>query len=344
MTLTGEWTPSVPVPFQRMRRLLQDTAGLQEGVVGAGDFAVSQRAAGANMSVDVALGAAWVQVDTGANNGVAHVASDAIANVSVTTSDATNPRVDQVTLRWNDTSIPTGAGNVPTLQVLAGTPTAGAQIANPSAAGYRAGAASLPNDSLRLADFLVPATSTSVTNANINDRRPSTSWVQTRGKSIIAASDSTSATTYAVGNLTTPDRVQGIVLPTDGLIAVMYQAIWQNTVANNAKASLFIGANQLKGGVGTGVPVVQEISGPTEVNDDALLFSSQNGLQRDGGVGAATEVTTGQIVGTNTFANGGPIYIFAAAGTYDVSVQFKNTAAGTLTVKNRHLWVWSHGF
>jgi hypothetical protein len=170
MTLVADFNSSVNVPFQRMRQMLLDGA-LQEGVVGANDFKVVQRGAGANQSVDVGTGFAWVGIDTGTRNGMGHVTNDATANVTVTASNATNPRVDQIILRWNDSSIPTGSGNVPTLEVLTGT--AGAQITAPqTTATYRLGAAALPNDCLRLADILVPATSTSVTTANIVDRRP----------------------------------------------------------------------------------------------------------------------------------------------------------------------------
>ena len=165
MTLVADFNSSVNVPFQRMRQQQLDGA-LQEGVVGATDLKVVQRGAGANQSVDVGAGFAWVQIDTGTRNGMGHVTNDATANVTVTASDATNPRIDQIILRWNDTSIPTGSGNVPTLAVLSGTATAGATLDN------RTGAAALPNDCLRLADILVPATSTSVTTANIRDRRP----------------------------------------------------------------------------------------------------------------------------------------------------------------------------
>jgi len=165
MTLVADFNSSVNVPFQRMRQQQLDGA-LQEGVVGATDLKVVQRGAGANQSVDVGAGFAWVQIDTGTRNGMGHVTNDATANVTVTASDATNPRIDQIILRWNDTSIPTGSGNVPTLAVLTGTATSGATLDN------RTGAAALPNDCLRLADILVPATSTSVTTANIRDRRP----------------------------------------------------------------------------------------------------------------------------------------------------------------------------
>jgi hypothetical protein len=165
MTLVADWNSSVNVPFQRMRQQLLDGA-LQEGVIGASDLMVVQRGAGANQSVDVGAGFAWVQIDTGTRNGMGHVTNDAVANVTVTASNGTNPRIDQIILRWNDTSIPTGAGNVPTLEVLTGTATSGATLAN------RTGAAALPNDCLRLADLLIPTSSTTISNTQIRDRRP----------------------------------------------------------------------------------------------------------------------------------------------------------------------------
>jgi hypothetical protein len=150
-----------------MRALLGESGGgLQAGVVGANDLKVAQRGAGANMSVDVPAGAAWVAITSGTRNGLGHVYNDATANVTVTASNATNPRIDSIILRWNDSSIPTGSGNVPTLEVATGTATAGATLDN------RTGAATPTGDFLRLADILVPATSTSVVTANIRDRRP----------------------------------------------------------------------------------------------------------------------------------------------------------------------------
>ncbi len=50
------------------------------------------------------------------------------------------------------------------------------------------------------------------------------------------------------------------------------------------------------------------------------------------------DVTTGQIVGARTYG-ARFLTIFAAAGTYKVSVQFK-VATGKVTVKERKLWAW----
>lgn len=166
MALTADRVTNVPVPFRQLR--MKDAEGaLQEGVIGAGDLKVAQRGAGANMSIDIAAGACWVQIDTGTRNGLVHVYNDAVANVVFNASDATNPRIDQIGVQYNDTSIPAGTGgNTPTFRYLPGTATAGATLDN------RTGAAAAPSDWLRLADILVPATSTTVTTANIRDRRP----------------------------------------------------------------------------------------------------------------------------------------------------------------------------
>lgn len=193
MTLTAEFNSSVPVPFQRMRALLlEQGGGLQEGAVGATDVKPAQRGAGANLSSDVPAGAAWVQLDTGSRNGVGHVFNDATFNAGpFTAGNGTNPRIDQVILRWNDSSIPTGTGNVPTIEVLTGTATSGATLDN------RLGAAALPNDCLRLADVLMPISSTTVTTANIRDRRP---WARGAYNRIIRAASSytTVSASYAL--------------------------------------------------------------------------------------------------------------------------------------------------
>jgi hypothetical protein len=167
-----------------------------------------------------------------------------------------------------------------------------------------------------------------------------------RGKSIISAAES--RTNVAYGLLGTPDRVQNITLPIDGLIAIVYQATWQESVDAAARAAIFIGANQLKvGNSALAAPALQEASCNGGANTDSLLTGGGFGLTATAGStnpAYTGDVTTGQVIGdlnlTNSF---GPILVFAAAGTYDISVQFKSTS-GSVTVKNRKLWVWTIGF
>lgn len=143
---------------------------IREGVVATTDLAVSQRAAGANMSVDVAAGAAWIQGDDNvAAQPTYRVRSDSVVNLAIAAADATNPRIDRVIAEVLDATF-SGTQRLWRLRVITGTPTAGATLANLT------GAAAIPNNALLLANALIPATATTVTNANIdtagNKRNP----------------------------------------------------------------------------------------------------------------------------------------------------------------------------
>lgn len=130
-----------------------------EGIVGASDLLVSQRAAGANMSVDVAAGAAWVKGDDDANAQPTYrVRNDATVNLAVTTADATNPRKDLVIAEVLDSTF-SGASKTWRLRVVAGTPAA--SPATPST----------PSNALLLAVLTVAAADTSIATADIADSR-----------------------------------------------------------------------------------------------------------------------------------------------------------------------------
>jgi hypothetical protein len=177
-----------------------------------------------------------------------------------------------------------------------------------------------------------------------------------RGKSIIATTEARTNTAY--GLMTTPDRVTGLVLPTDGLIAVLYQATWAESVAGAAAAEIFLGSNAVVAATYAGQIAVNAALGGATPGGFCPLATDGGGLvsfsANPGSYGS--DVTTGQIVGladpshseTSPFSGqalvrAGPCYIFAAAGTYDVSVQFK-ASSGSVTAKNRKLWAWTTGF
>jgi hypothetical protein len=163
MTLkTPQWEQALGYAAIDDRRIFDDL--FSEGVIGLNDFKVVQRGAGANMSVDVGAGVAYVQGDDVTLQGKYRVQNDATVNVVVTAAHATLPRIDIVYLRVRDTAHG-GAANDTTLIVGAGTATSGATLVN------RNGAIALPNTCLWLADLLIPAASSSVTNANIGDKR-----------------------------------------------------------------------------------------------------------------------------------------------------------------------------
>lgn len=165
--------------FEWLRRMF-DTGIHREGVVAAGDLAVTAAAAG-GMRVDVAAGACLIRGDTGFRNGLYLQVNDAaIANaVTLDGSHATLPRLDRIILRVNDSSDLGSATDVPALEKVTGVPTAGATIAN------GLGMAAMPADAIELARVLVPAASVAVTAGNISDQRVTAVIPQAVGPTIL---------------------------------------------------------------------------------------------------------------------------------------------------------------
>jgi hypothetical protein len=190
-------------------------------------------------------------------------------------------------------------------------------------------------------------------------------------KGAVNIATSESRTNIAYGTLTTPDQVTGIVLPSNGLIAVWYQAMWQCSVAvaNTAQAAIFVGSNQLQvqDSITNGPSAQSARLGSGAANVNQALFSLPIGLASNANASAtAGDITTGQAVGFGattgggsagfftgngansgsiaaSSASGGPCWIFAAAGTYTISVQFK-ASSGSVTASNRKLWVQALSF
>lgn len=181
---------------QQLRHYLSKL-GVQEGVYGPADLKVVQRGAGANMSVDVGAGDAMIQGDDVTRQGMYHLVNDATLNAAVSAAHGSLPRVDQIIARIYDSTI-SGVSDVPTIEVVAGTPTSGATLDN------RSGAAALPNNAIRLADVLVPAASASVTTANIRDRRQWATGAHAIGSATLNAN--TTSTTGAVIDSTTQKK------------------------------------------------------------------------------------------------------------------------------------------
>lgn len=181
--------------------------------------------------------------------------------------------------------------------------------------------------------------------------------VISRGYTGIATEETRSNVAY--GKLATPDQVSSVVLPANGLLLVAYQARWKKTVDDTlypGRAAIFLGANQLKTAVATDptAPSVQEATLGTTATLDKYkpLATGPSGLVSYNVTGNSYtgDVTTGQVLGSRAADSigavgvplGGFTAIFAAANTYDVSVQF--ATGGTCAVRDRKLWVWAIGF
>lgn len=135
-----------------------------EGVsdVQAGDLAVSERAGAANLSVDVAPGAAIVDGDDTTDQGAYLVRLTAGVNVPIAAPPAADSRIDLVVLRVAD-STATGTGDATTdgavVEVVEGV-AAAAPVAP-----------AVPATAIALAEVTVAAGDAAITAAEILDRR-----------------------------------------------------------------------------------------------------------------------------------------------------------------------------
>lgn len=210
-----------------------DSLGLQEGVMGATDFKVVQRGAGANMSVDVTMttgGFAVVQGDSVSGQGLYTVpVHSSTVNEVVAPADASNPRLDQVILEVQDNVHDASGGNLARTRIVPGTPTGGCTLDN------RSGVAALPSNAVRLADILVPAASVTVVTANIRDRRP---WARGAYRRLVVTSGDktrTAATTDYLDSVNLRPRVECSGVP------LRLTLTGSGYVGNAAEAAAYLG-------------------------------------------------------------------------------------------------------
>lgn len=139
---------------------------LTAGVAKANDYQVTQNAT-PNMTVQVAIGVAYVKKSDGSNTYVTNLDATATANISNNASG--NPRIDSLVIKIDLGVTPNSdANNVSTLVVVQGTPAASPSAPDDSTIQAAVGAG---NPFLRLADITVANGAVSITNANIADKR-----------------------------------------------------------------------------------------------------------------------------------------------------------------------------
>lgn len=163
---------------------------------------------------------------------------------------------------------------------------------------------------------------------------------------IIAGKESRTSVNY--GSLTTPDVVENVVLPPNGLMLIGYQAHWEATVSEAARAAIFLDDTQLKIQTGNAPAGQESLLVAIPGNSRPLSTSAFAGglVTGVGNSGAVADVTTGQAIYPGGpqggiavgIGGGGPVWVFAAAGTYDVNIQFK-ASSGTVSAEARKLWV-----
>lgn len=182
--LQPQFTDDLVYPFSSLRMLASSLTSA--GVVhSGGDMLVSPSS---GLQVQIAAGQAYVQQTVEPEDaflsGLYQCLNDAPANpYNTILAPNVNPRVDQVILRVYDVREQgLGGSSKAQFEWLQGTETAGAQINNPAGAGYLAGAAPLPDNTLRLAYVIQTVGESSIPSADIDNvasvaSRPSSGWI-----------------------------------------------------------------------------------------------------------------------------------------------------------------------
>lgn len=201
LTLEGLLNPS-PAPVSG--------AGYGVGPV-TGDLLVTQNGT-PNMSVNVAAGHVWIDGTESATQGAYHCYNDATKNLVVAASDPTNPRKDLVVAKVQDAAY-SGAVNAWTLAVVTGTPAA--SPAEPT----------VPANAVVLAMINVAALATTITNANITDRRR-----RACGLSGIAVCTSTTrpSAPYAGQEIFETDTAKVLVYDGTGWVEIVTAGAWSD--------------------------------------------------------------------------------------------------------------------
>lgn len=318
------------------------------GLFASGDFAVSQRGAGAAMSVDIAQGRAMVDPQQATHQGLYVVRrttgtaynTNADGGYTWTASDPSNPRIDLLCIEVKDTDMDASGTTGWRFRVVDGTPNAGAT--HQLITTYWP---AVPTGCVPIAAIRVPAAATTLTTANITSLNPICGARPAANP--ITTNETTTSSSFT--RLATPDFVFAYV-PANSRVRWCYKSQWKISVASGTQgAALFINSTQLQYGVATGAPSVANFLGASLATLYSHLASTPSSPAAFTSIGLTTgsetstdasDVATGQMLSVDKSANAvAPIEIFGlAAGWYVFEMQYK-TSANTLSVQNRKSWV-----
>lgn len=259
---------------------------------------VKQRAAGANMSVDIGQGTGFIDISSSYIY-PAWVAS-ADKNISVDAADVSNPRIDRVVAYIDLASISTAVTNntgALKFKAVAGTP-----AGSPSAPsdGTVQSAVGSGNPYIDIGQLAVAAGATSISTANITDKRPS---LGLRAPIIKKITTLTSSTTLSGGydmvlmNASSGNQQNTLPDPTlyTGL-TLTFQRI-DSTVANTCRISRF-GSTNISG--------VNDIYFPNQWDSLELYSNGTNWVVKDWSFNTllkrATASSTQNVTGTSATA------------------------------------------
>lgn len=241
------------------------------GIIGTASLAVTPNSP-AGMSVRVATGWCAIVGTTQSNMGVYTVYNDAQDTLTVTTADATNPRIDRVVVTVRDAYY-SGAYNDVIFQVVAGTP-----ASSPSAPAT-------PANSISLATIAVGAGVTQINSGDITDTRTDVTTNLPVPQLNIGINTQT-GTTYTT------------VLADNGKIVTLSNASSiTTTIPPNSSVDYPIGAQITLSQYGAGQVTIQGGSGVTIVSTGATATTPKLRVQYSTATAIQTALNTWLITG-----------------------------------------------
>lgn len=318
------------------------------GLFASGDFAVSQRGAGANQSVDIAQGRALLlPAYTHGGAYMARRTSGTAYNTSAdggytwAASDGVNPRIDILGIEASDVD-EGGSYTGWKFRVIDGTPNAGAthQL---DAQLWPA----LPTDGsfVPIAAIRRAAGSTTIATADITNLNPIGG-----GRSVArSVTSAETATASSPGQrLATPDFAMVYVPSSAARIRFGYKGQWRHSAGGvTCGVTLFVDDVQATMGDYAGAAGTYVYEGAVSTfyghfHTSPLKTSGPGGAGFFGTLGGSgSDVVDGNTLGVNGVTDGGfgELSLFGlAAGWHVIEPRFYENGAGTLTVRNRLLW------
>ena len=303
-------------------RLTTQALWATTGIISPSSLAVTANSP-AGMSVNVASGWAAVVGTTQANMGTYVAFNDATVNLTITTANPTNPRIDLICLTIND-SYYSGSTNNVVFQVIAGTPASSPTVP------------ATPANSISLANIAVGAGVTTITSGNITDTRVSvttnlpigditavtagtglsgggTSGAVTLAIDTAVTVDLTTAQTLTNKTLTTPTLTSPLInLGINAQTGTTYTTVLADngkivtqantnpittTIAPNSSISYPVGAQITFTQYGAGQVTIQGDSGVTVVSTGATASTPKLRVQYSTATAIQTSTDTWLVVG-----------------------------------------------
>lgn len=204
------------------RQFIEDIFDI-EGVIKptGGALLVTPRAAGANMSIDIAAGRAVIKGDDEANQGSYRVISTAVENRPVGAPPGSDSRIDLVVARVRDANVTGGVSSDWVIEII------------PGAVAPTPVAPAVPATAIPLAQILVAAGTLSIDGPKITDRRTAAgnaAYGHEFGAVNVDANETTTSTVYT--DLASAGPALTVTVPASGRVLVVLTAGLYNTTVD----------------------------------------------------------------------------------------------------------------